>query len=41
MPRSNDPQDSLYPHVLANMTRDDLIKDSDPVVGYIIEEMNR
>ena len=38
---SNDPQDSLYPHVLANMTRDDLIKDSDPVAGYIIEEMNR
>jgi len=35
---SNDPQDSLYPHVLINRTRHDLINDSDPVVGYIIEE---
>lgn len=38
---SDDPQDSLCPHVLINRTRDDLIRDNDPVVGYIIEEMNR
>jgi len=35
---SNDPQASLYPHLSINRTRDDLINDSDPVVGYIIEE---
>ena len=35
---SNDPQASLYPHLSINRTRDDLINDSDPVVGCIIEE---
>lgn len=35
---SNDPQDSLYPRVPVNRTRDDLIDDTDPVVGYVIEE---
>lgn len=35
---SNNPQASLYPHLSINRTRDDLINDSDPVVGYIIEE---
>lgn len=38
---SNDPQDSLYPHVLINRTRGDLINDIDPVVEYIIEETTR
>jgi len=36
---SNDPQDSLYPHISVNKTRDDLINDRDPVVGYIVENL--
>ena len=35
---SNDPQDALYPHVLVEMTRDDLINDADPVLEYITAE---
>jgi hypothetical protein len=35
---SNNPQDSLYPYVLINRTRHDLINDSGPVIEYIIEE---
>jgi hypothetical protein len=35
---SNNPQDSLYPYVLINRTRHDLINDSGPVIGYIIKE---
>ena len=33
---SNDPQDSLSPHVPINITRDDLIEGRDPVIGYIV-----
>jgi len=35
---ANDPQDSLYPHILVNKTRDDLLSGRDPVVDYIIEQ---
>jgi len=35
---ANDPQDSLYPHLLVSRTRDDVIHDTDPVVSYIIEQ---
>jgi len=34
---SNDPQDTLYPDILINRTRDDLINDIDPVIDYIID----
>ncbi|MFO7712749.1 MAG: S41 family peptidase [Dehalococcoidia bacterium] len=34
---SNDPQDTLYPDILINRTRDDLIHDIDPVIDYIID----
>ena len=34
---SNDPRDSLYPHILIDKTRSDLANNIDPCVNYIIE----
>ena len=36
---SNDPINSLYPHVIVNKTREDIINDSDPMINYIKENL--
>ena len=35
---SNDPQDALYPDVLINTARDDIINGIDPVINYLVDK---
>jgi len=34
---SNDPQEALYPDILINRTRDNVVDDTDPLIDYIID----